>query len=511
MGHSSWQPGPAVEHSLLRASRTRVPAPLACPIRSLRAERSDRPKRVDERRTPANSELVDVSSFHALRPRPRVRYLHHPVARPRRTAPVARAQLSEQFGFDLVTFQDHPYQPAFLDTWTLMTWVAAQTERIRIAAERAQRAAAAGRPYSPAPPRASTCSRAGASSSPSAPAASGTRSRRWAAAASRRARPSTRSSEAIDVIRGIWDVERPQRAARRRRLLPASTAPSAARRPRTTSRSGSAPSSRGCCASSAARATAGCRRSPTCKPGDLARGNATIDEAAIGAGRDPREIRRLLNIGGRFTPSNGGFLTGPSAQWVDELLPYVLDDGVGTFILASDDPGTMQRFAEEVAPALREAVDAERGVARHRCRDRRPRAQHHGAREAPRAASTTTPCPRRSRRSAIEPGDVEATPACAPPTCAAASPGLVLRPCDSTAEVVEAVAFARAHPAMPLGVRSGGHGISGRSTNDGGIVIDLSAHERDRGDRMPRAGACASSPAPAGWMSPPRSASTAGR
>jgi hypothetical protein len=46
---------------------------------------------------------------------------------------VARAQLSEQFGYDLVSFQDHPYQPGFLDTWTLLTWVAAQTERIRFA------------------------------------------------------------------------------------------------------------------------------------------------------------------------------------------------------------------------------------------------------------------------------------------------------------------------------------------------------------------------------------------
>src|SRR5690606_15452840 len=33
------------------------------------------------------------------------------------------------------------------------------------------------------------------------------------------------------------------------------------------------------------------------KPGDLARGNTAIDEAAAGEGRDPREIRRLLNVG----------------------------------------------------------------------------------------------------------------------------------------------------------------------------------------------------------------------
>ena len=46
--------------------------------------------------------------------------------------PVRLAQLSEQLGLDLVTFQDHPYQPSFLDTWTLMSWVAAQTERIHI-------------------------------------------------------------------------------------------------------------------------------------------------------------------------------------------------------------------------------------------------------------------------------------------------------------------------------------------------------------------------------------------
>ena len=47
-------------------------------------------------------------------------------------AAVARAQLSEELGFDLVTFQDHPYQPAFLDTWTLLSYVATQTELVRL-------------------------------------------------------------------------------------------------------------------------------------------------------------------------------------------------------------------------------------------------------------------------------------------------------------------------------------------------------------------------------------------
>jgi alkanesulfonate monooxygenase SsuD/methylene tetrahydromethanopterin reductase-like flavin-dependent oxidoreductase (luciferase family) len=46
---------------------------------------------------------------------------------------VALARLTERAGLDLVTFQDHPYQPAFLDTWTLLSWVAAQTETVRVA------------------------------------------------------------------------------------------------------------------------------------------------------------------------------------------------------------------------------------------------------------------------------------------------------------------------------------------------------------------------------------------
>src|SRR4051794_36001118 len=51
---------------------------------------------------------------------------------PQRVVELARR--SEALGYDLVTFQDHPYQAGFLDTWTLMSWVAGQTERIHLAA-----------------------------------------------------------------------------------------------------------------------------------------------------------------------------------------------------------------------------------------------------------------------------------------------------------------------------------------------------------------------------------------
>src|SRR5690606_11599395 len=44
---------------------------------------------------------------------------------------------------------------------------------------------------------------------------------------------------------------------------------------------------------------------------------------------------------------------------------------------------------------------------------------------------------------------------------------------STPAEVAEAIGFAREHRELPLSVRSRGHGISGRSTNNGGLIIDL--------------------------------------
>ncbi|MFD0508892.1 FAD-binding oxidoreductase [Streptomyces chiangmaiensis] len=67
-------------------------------------------------------------------------------------------------------------------------------------------------------------------------------------------------------------------------------------------------------------------------------------------------------------------------------------------------------------------------------------------------------------------------------------PAVVVLP-ESADDVAAALRMARERR-LPLAVRSGGHGLSGRSTNNGGLVIDLSAMKRvevvDRASRLVR-------------------------
>jgi alkanesulfonate monooxygenase SsuD/methylene tetrahydromethanopterin reductase-like flavin-dependent oxidoreductase (luciferase family)/FAD/FMN-containing dehydrogenase len=380
--------------------------------------------------------------------------------------PVALATLSERVGLDLVTFQDHPYQPGFLDTWTLMSWVAAQTERIHIAPN------VLNVPLRPPAVTARAAASLDLLSGGRFDLALGAGAF-WDAIVAMGGERLTPGqgvdalSEAIDVIRGIWNTN--ERAPLRlegthHSLHGAKRGPSPAhdlpiwigalkpRMLRLTGRKGD-----GWLPSLA-----------YLQPGDLERGNATIDEAALAAGRDPREITRLVNISGAFARSDGGMLVGPPAQWVEQLLPLALENGVSTFILASDEPDAISRFAEDVAPALREAVARERGAA--------------GVPVGPvvrasvialrRAGIDYAGIPAGLRATAVEPGD-NAYAKVRSTYMRGGSPGLVLRPAD-TGQVVLALAFAREQP-VALAVRSGGHGISGRSTNDGGIVIDLGA------------------------------------
>ena len=55
-----------------------------------------------------------------------------PTVRPIQQA-VELTRFAEEVGLDLATFQDHPYNPGLLDTWTLLSYAAAKTSRIRLA------------------------------------------------------------------------------------------------------------------------------------------------------------------------------------------------------------------------------------------------------------------------------------------------------------------------------------------------------------------------------------------
>ena len=87
-----------------------------------------------------------------------------------------------------------------------------------------------------------------------------------------------------------------------------------------------------------------------------------IDEGASKAGREPREIKRLYNVSGRIGQAGKGFLSGPASKWVEELTRFALELGMDTFIYwpSEDRERQVELFANEVAPAVREAVAAER-------------------------------------------------------------------------------------------------------------------------------------------------------
>src|SRR5688572_1209719 len=45
---------------------------------------------------------------------------------------IAQAVAADEAGLDYVGIQDHPYQRRFLETWTLLSYLAARTERVRL-------------------------------------------------------------------------------------------------------------------------------------------------------------------------------------------------------------------------------------------------------------------------------------------------------------------------------------------------------------------------------------------
>lgn len=260
---------------------------------------------------------------------------------------VALAALSDTLGFDLVTFQDHPYQPALLDAWSLLAFVAGRTTRARLSAN-----------VTNLPLRLPVVL---ARASTTLDLLSGGRFELglgaggfWdaiEAVGGRRLAPGESVQaleEAIRVIRALWAVDEPggarvdgeYYAVRGAKRGPATPHPISIsigaygpRMLRLTGRvaDGWVPSF-------------GYLKSIDA----LADMNARIDEGASEAGRAPGDIRRMLNIDA-------------DSATVEHLVHLAIEYGMGTFILATDDSTAVERFAAEVMPAVRAEVARVRG------------------------------------------------------------------------------------------------------------------------------------------------------
>jgi len=273
---------------------------------------------------------------------------------------LALSVTTEDLGLDLLAFQDHPYQPGFLDLWTLLSFLAARTTRIRLAPD------VANVPLRPPAVLARSAAALDILSGGRVELGVGAGYFLDAIASMGGPRRSAAENvdaleEAITVIRRLWTPGPPVRFQGRYYQLdgakPGPPPPHpigiwiGAYKRRMLELTG----------------RAGDGWVPSlgyAAPEDLGEMTRILDAAALDAGRDPRQIRRLLNVSGTFSPSGSGFLQGPAAAWAEQLTELVLEHGLSAFIIGpgGDAIGDLKRFAEEVAPAVREAVERERGA-----------------------------------------------------------------------------------------------------------------------------------------------------
>lgn len=247
------------------------------------------------------------------------------------------ARLADREGLDLVTFQDHPYQGRFLDAWTLLSVVAARTERIRVAPN------VANLPLRGPVLLAKSVATLDVLSGGRAELALGAGALWDRIAAVGGPRRSPRESvdaldEAIDVIRALWTSgEEPLHVAGEHYALsgadrgprPAHAAEIwlGAYRPRMLRLTGR-------------KADGWLPSAGHAPPEALAELSRVIDDAAARAGRDPAAIRRLYNVDATFS--------------ADDLARLADTHGTSTFIVMTDEVDGIKRFANEIAPRVRE-------------------------------------------------------------------------------------------------------------------------------------------------------------
>ena len=271
------------------------------------------------------------------------------------------AQLADVLGYELVTVQDHPYQAKHLDAWTLLAAIAARTSAVRVAPN------VANLPLRPPAVLAQAVATLDIISDGRAELGLGAGAFWDAIVAVGGPRRSPGEAvqaleEGIAIIRGAWGVDGNRTVDvdgdfYRVKGMHAGPVPVhdvqiwlGALKPRMLRLTG--------------RLADGWLPSlGYVTPDNMGEMNAVIDEAADKAGRGPQAVRRMLNIFGGHE-----YLQGGSAVMAERLAALTLEHGTSTFILGSDDPDELRRFAAEVDPRRPRLVDATSAVTSHRLR-----------------------------------------------------------------------------------------------------------------------------------------------
>jgi alkanesulfonate monooxygenase SsuD/methylene tetrahydromethanopterin reductase-like flavin-dependent oxidoreductase (luciferase family) len=268
------------------------------------------------------------------------------------------ARAADRAGLNLVGIQDHPYQRRFLDTWTLISTLVPVTERVRFFPD------VANLPLRPPAMLAKAAASLDVLSGGRLEMGLGAGAF-WEAVAAmdgpkRSPGEAVRATEeAIQVMRLVWSEERSVRFDGEFYSLKGMRPG-----PRPVHEIGVWVGAYGPrMLNLVGRLADGWVPSLAYIPPEkLPEMQGRIDEAATGAGREPGEIRRAYNVGGRIGKDHRGLLNGPPEHWTEELARLAVELGMDTFIYwpSEDHVRQVELFANEVVPAVLETVAAER-------------------------------------------------------------------------------------------------------------------------------------------------------